>query len=71
LQPLPLDQTNVERGAIAALFEIAALPDHLLTHIGDYDARLKRDGSHDDADATSDFHWQWGNEYFRDRFRKP
>src|SRR2546427_6160157 len=37
LQPLPLDQTNIERGAIAAVFELAALPDTLLQHLGEND----------------------------------
>src|SRR5205809_122598 len=69
LQPLPLDQTNVERGAIAAIFEIAALPDTLLKRLGDHDDRLKRDGAGNDP--GTDFYWQWGAELFRDRFRHP
>ena len=72
LQPLPLDQTNVERGAVAALFEVAALPDQLLKHIGDHDARrTSGPGANDTADATADFHWQWGQALFADRFRHP
>jgi len=67
LSALPLDQTNIERGAIAALFEIADLPDHLLKHIGEYDARKQHDG----ADEPADFSWAWGNDLFRDRFRVP
>lgn len=71
LQPLPPDATNVERGAILALFEIAALPDQLLKHLGDEHARTKRADGNDAANATTDFYWQWGSEYFRDRFRHP
>lgn len=68
LQPLPLDQTNIERGAIAALFEIAALPDQLLTHIGDQNGRQQHDG---DNEPAADFSWAWGNSLFADRFRHP
>lgn len=71
LQPLPLDQTNIERGAIAALFEIAALPDQLLKHIGDADARRTNGDANDRADDSHDFYWTWGQELFRDRFRHP
>ena len=71
LQPLPLDQTNVERGAILALFEIAALPDQLLKHLGDHDDRLNRDGTNDRAADPADFTWAWGSELYRDRFRHP
>ena len=69
LQPLPLDQTNVERGAIAACFEIAALPDQLLKHLGDHDDRIKRDGANDAT--VPDFSWGWGHPLFADHFRKP
>ena len=69
LQPLPLDQTNVERGAIAALFEIAALPDQLVKHIGDSDARANANSNAESG--TPDFSWAWGNSLFADRFRHP
>lgn len=73
LQPLPLDTTNIERGAIAALFEIAALPDQLLTHLGDHDARRTKGAANDRAatDPGADFYWQWGAELWRDQFRHP
>ena len=71
LTPLPPDATNVERGAIAAIFEIAALPDQLVKHIGEYDARrTNTDGANDNADDPA-FYLGWGSEYFRDTFRHP
>lgn len=65
LQPLSLDQTNVERGAVAALFEVAALPEALIKHKEQLDAR-ERD-SKPGADDPAEFHW--GSPYFADQFR--
>ena len=51
------------------VFELAALPDTLLKHLGDHDARI-RTAADDDSDGLN-FHWRWGNPLFRDSFRVP
>lgn len=67
LTPLSLDQTNVERGAIAALFEIAALPETLIQHAKTLDARRAKLR----PDEHAEFAWQWGNPLFVDDFQNP
>jgi hypothetical protein len=69
LTPLTPDQTNIERGAVAALFEIAALPELLISHYKEL-KDAERERAADERDARSDFHWKWGNELFADDFRR-
>ena len=66
LQPLSLDATNVERGAVAALLEIAALPETLVQHVEALDARRHKLA----ADDSSDLTWRWGNPLFADDFTR-
>lgn len=63
LTTLPLDQTNIERGAIAALNEVAALPSLIVNHQKELD-RVKRTDDNDNAGLT----WNWGNPLFTDHF---
>lgn len=73
LQPLSPDQTNVERGKVAALFEIAALPELLISHWKEIERdRTKRERDERDRDELNrgyDFSWQFGNPLFSDDFR--
>ena len=63
LQPLTPDQTNIERGAIAAVFEVADLPEKLIAHFKETQ-NAKRNG-----DEPQDVSWFWGNSLFADQFR--
>src|SRR5258706_7379674 len=50
LQPLSLDATNTERGAVAAIFEIAVLPEAIIKHVKELDdARERNAVGADDA----------------------
>ena len=73
LTPLPPDQTNIERGAVAALFEIAALPDILISHWKtiEEEQRVRTERGLDDESARRnyDLSWRWGNSLFADDFR--
>jgi len=74
LTPLTPDQTNIERGAVAALFEIAALPELLISHYEDLkNAERKRAADARDRDEEREghaFHWKWGNDLFSDNFQR-
>ena len=65
LTTLPPDQTNVERGAIAALNEVAALPSLIVQHQKELN-RVKRTDDNDSAGLT----WAWGNSLFADDLRR-
>jgi hypothetical protein len=68
LGSLSPEQTNLERGAIAAVFEIASLPEQVITQWEEYYARRK--AANDPTDDTANFYWKWGNALFADDFRK-
>lgn len=63
LQPIGIDQTNVERGAIAALFEMAALPDHIISRKQEIDDARVSDNE------SADLNWDWGNPLFYESYR--
>jgi len=67
LQPLSLDQTNVERGAVAALFEVAALPEAIIKHVKELDDARER--TKPGADDTAESILRWGSPYYADDFR--
>ena len=74
LTPLTPDQTNIERGAVAALFEIAALPELLISHYEDI-KNAERQRAADARERATEheghkFHWQWGNDLFSDNFKR-
>lgn len=72
LTPLTHDQTNIERGAVAALIEMAALPEQLISRWREIEReqQRRRDDALAAADiaAGNDFHWRWGSSLFADSF---
>lgn len=66
LSPLPPDQTNLERGAVAALTEITATLDYLIQqHLNE---RKQHDGpaQHNGSDPLREYAKRWGSPYHPD-----